>query len=350
MASQGFRGSGNNLFVYTELPAGQSSAVGLDSTDSGKFKIQSLTTSGAVPTGTVQLTIDPSTNGNITLNPNGTGIVIGTTGFSATTGDVTLVAGNINLPATDITASEGVINLNSSPFLHAYGTRNIFLGNSAGNFTLTTGSAINNTSIGYNTLSGIVTGAYNTALGQSAGSSYTGAESSNIAISNTGQAGDNNSIRIGTQGNGSGQQETCYIAGITGVTVANAAYVTLNTSTGQLGTVAGGSLLGWSVVTSGAQNMAVNYGYITNFGSTVTLTLPAVSPVGSMIRVTGLGTGGWMIAQNGGNSINFGAQTTTAGVGGSLSSTNQFDSIELVCVTANAQWNVLSVQGNVTFI
>lgn len=233
-------------------------------------------------------------------------------------------------------------------------------------YSLTTANG--NTSVGYNSLTNLVGGnGFNTAvgtaalgsltggeyciaLGHLAGDSYTTTEYGNITIGNAGLIGDVNTIRIGTQGSSTDEQDTCYIAGITGVTVANAAYVTLNTATGQLGTVAGGSLLGWTVVSSGAQNMAVNYGYITDFGSTVTLTLPATSAVGSMIRVTGLGTGGWMIAQNGGNTINFGAQSTTPGVGGSLSSTDQHDSIELVCVTANAQWNVLSVQGNVTFI
>lgn len=74
-------------------------------------------------------------------------------------------------------------------------------------------------------------------LGFSAGSANT-TGSDNITIGNVGVAAEANVIRIGTQGSGAGQQNTCFVAGIAGVTVANSAAVLIDTTTGQLGTVA----------------------------------------------------------------------------------------------------------------
>ena len=59
-----------------------------------------------------------------------------------------------------------------------------------------------NTCVGYGSLIALTTGNTNTALGISAGSLFTGSESSNITIGSPGIAGDNNIIRIGNQGTG----------------------------------------------------------------------------------------------------------------------------------------------------
>lgn len=132
------------------------------------------------------------------------------------------------------------------------GTNDICIGAQAGS-SITSGNS--NTSIGATSLSTLSTGSNNTCLGAFAlyqlstgsnniaigisstngGTSYTGSESNNIVIGNSGVAAESNVIRIGTQGSGTGQQNTCYIAGITGVTVSNTNMVTINTSTGQLG-------------------------------------------------------------------------------------------------------------------
>lgn len=61
-----------------------------------------------------------------------------------------------------------------------------------------------------------------------------------------------------------------------------------------------GSVTNWTDVTSGTQALAVDSGYSANFGTLVTLTLPATSALGSIIVVTGKGSGGWLIAQNSG--------------------------------------------------
>lgn len=98
-----------------------------------------------------------------------------------------------------------------------------------------------NTAVGYGALSDVITGQANTALGVNAGTNYTTTESSNLVLGNIGVTNDNNTIRIGQQGAGLGQQNKCFIAGIVGVSVSNAQTVVINSATGQLGIGAGGS-------------------------------------------------------------------------------------------------------------
>jgi len=127
----------------------------------------------------------------------------------------------------------------------------------------------------------------------------------------------------------------------TGISITNASNsITIaNTSTG----------LTWTVVTGTTQSMAVNNGYIANNAGLVTATLPATSAVGDIVEITGINNAtGWKIAQNAGNQIFFGSSSSTAGTGGFISSTDTRDSVRLVCVTANAAWNVLSSIGNIT--
>jgi hypothetical protein len=128
----------------------------------------------------------------------------------------------------------------------------------------------------------------------------------------------------------------------TGVSVVNSAGgITIN---------AVGSGVTWNDISGTSASMAVNNGYIADNAGLVTLTLPTTAVLGSILYVTGKGAGGWKIAQNASQLINLGTSTTTTGTGGSLASTNTFDSVMLVCITANTNWNVLSVQGNVTVV
>jgi hypothetical protein len=111
-----------------------------------------------------------------------------------------------------------------------------------------------------------------------------------------------------------------------------------------------GTGITWSTVSSASQALAVNHGYVVNNGTLCTLTLPASAAVGDVIYITGLGAGGWTIAQNSGQLIHFGSAVTTTGVGGSLSSTNQYNTITLVCSVTNTTFNVLSSIGNITVV
>jgi len=127
-----------------------------------------------------------------------------------------------------------------------------------------------------------------------------------------------------------------------GITVTNGAGTITIDSTG------GG--ITWNEETGTSATMAVNTGTIANNAALVTLTLPSTSAIGDILRVTGKGAGGVRIAQNAGETIYFGTFTTTTGVGGSLTSTETRDSIELVCITANDEWNVISSIGNWTVV
>lgn len=112
-------------------------------------------------------------------------------------------------------------------------------------------------------------------------------------------------------------------------------------------TPAGGGIT-WNEVTGGSQAMAVDNGYISNYATLVTMTLPSTCAVGKTIRVAGSGAGGWRVAQNAGQSINFGNIATTTGVGGYLEFTNRYDAVELLCIVADTTFVVLSSIGNIT--
>ena len=107
-----------------------------------------------------------------------------------------------------------------------------------------------------------------------------------------------------------------------------------------------------AVVVSGTtQTMAVNTAYIANNAGTVTFTLPATFAVGDEFEVSGLGAGGWVIAQNASQLIHFGSSVTTTGTGGSLASTNAFDSIFLRAAVANTTLLVITApQGQLTVV
>jgi hypothetical protein len=102
----------------------------------------------------------------------------------------------------------------------------------------------------------------------------------------------------------------------------------------------------WNETTTATVNLAANNGYVMNRALGVTGTLPAVAAVGDTISIVGKGTGGWLIAQNAGQTIHFGEDDSATGIGGSLFSTKQYDCVELVCITANTDFVVRSSMGN----
>jgi len=119
----------------------------------------------------------------------------------------------------------------------------------------------------------------------------------------------------------------------TGITVTNGA--------GTISISVSGSGVSWTEVTTTSQIMTVNGGYISNNAGLVTLTLPTSASIGDILYIVGKGAGGWLIAQNASQSIHIGSAASTIGVGGSVASTNQYDSIQLVCTTANTTWTAL---------
>lgn len=102
----------------------------------------------------------------------------------------------------------------------------------------------------------------------------------------------------------------------------------------------------WSSI-SASTGMAVNKGYFcVSPGGALVLTLPAVSVQGDVIQIALDGATSWTIAQLAGQSIVCGNVTTTAGVTGSLISTQPGDSVRMICRVANTRWVVVSSVGS----
>lgn len=278
---------------------------------------------------------------------NGTGTIIGSGAGNATISGASLVGLGQNVLASATSAASAVA---IGPFA-AQGATTASSFVAIGNSTLqstTTGNS--NTGVGSGVMANLVTGSSNIAIGIGAGNNYTGAESSNILIANQGTLGESNAIHIGTQGSGSGQQNTCFIAGITGVSVSNLNFVTIDTTTGQLGSAStAGMITAWTDVTGATQTLAVNNGYFTDRSGGVTYTLPSTATLGDLIRIDGkLGLA--TVAQNANQAIRLGSSITTTGVTGSLTATNVGDCLALRCSTAGAStiWVVESSMGNWT--
>lgn len=112
----------------------------------------------------------------------------------------------------------------------------------------------------------------------------------------------------------------------------------------------GGGGFTWSSIAGAAQALVAANGYIAKNVGLTTFTLPAVAAVGDEFQIQGYGAGGWMIAQNAGQRVGMGVDVSTIGVGGSVASTDQYDSIRLVCVTANTEFVGEFAVGTLNFV
>lgn len=137
----------------------------------------------------------------------------------------------------------------------------------------------------------------------------------------------------------------------TAATITAGAGITVTNGSNTITIASSGSGFSWNDITGTSATMAVENGYVSDNSGLVTLTLPATAAFGATIAVQGKGSGGWKIAQPSGVTIHFGNADTSTGVSGSLASTNRYDSLFLVCITANTDWAVLSgVQGTITVV
>lgn len=123
-----------------------------------------------------------------------------------------------------------------------------------------------------------------------------------------------------------------------------------STSAGVLSWVdGGGGGITWSVVTGATQAMTPDNGYIANHGTKTVFSLPTTCAAGKTLRVSGMNQAtGWKITQAASQVIYFGNLTTTTGIAGYLESTAIRDSVELVCIVADLEFNVVSSMGNIT--
>jgi hypothetical protein len=132
------------------------------------------------------------------------------------------------------------------------------------------------------------------------------------------------------------------IVGAGGVTVAG------NPGTHTLTISVGGAGFTWTVVTSAdnVKALVAENGYIAKGAGVVQFILPAAAAIGDTFIIAGYGNL-WTLAQNAFQSVNLGILTSTPGVLGTVSATHIKDSIKLVCVTANTEFQIFEPQGNI---
>jgi len=117
-------------------------------------------------------------------------------------------------------------------------------------------------------------------------------------------------------------------------------------------TATGSGLFTWQTTSVNVSPMVKNNGYIAiSPGGALTFALPATggSAIGDEVIVTLDGATSWQITQAAGQQIVLGSSTTTLGVGGSLTSTANGDTIQLV-YQAGGRWNAINFNGNITVV
>jgi hypothetical protein len=124
--------------------------------------------------------------------------------------------------------------------------------------------------------------------------------------------------------------------------------ISVTNGAGSITLAISGSGTTWTEVTGTSQALAVNNGYIANNAGLVTLTLPTTAALGDTIYILGKGAGLWKVAQNASQFINIVSTSTTTGVTGALTATEQYDCITVRCTTANNGWIAANIVGNLT--
>lgn len=210
----------------------------------------------------------------------------------------------------DISTSVGNTALGSTALAFAsLSSSNTGIGlDSLGNLAFGLGA---NTAVGLSSLLNIQSGNNNIALGVNAGNNHTLADSNNIVIGNLGATGESNTIRIGTTGSGTAQQNRIFLAAVTGVTVAGSAPIGVDTN-GQL------SSLGFGTAAQ----------VFTSNGPATSPTWQAASASGAITTLTG-NTGGALTPTAGNMNIQTSNSTVVfAGSGSTL--TQNFNLTNLI--------------------
>jgi hypothetical protein len=135
--------------------------------------------------------------------------------------------------AATTTGGKNVFSGYNSGLANTTGSFNSFYGDQSGQ-SLTTGNY--NTFLGISTAGSFTSGSYNTFVGQFAGNNTTGGNS-DVYLANPGANTENNTLRIGDNGTGSGQQNLVFVTPILSnqTTLTSPYVVTINNTSGQLG-------------------------------------------------------------------------------------------------------------------
>ncbi|MFI5332522.1 MAG: tail fiber domain-containing protein, partial [Candidatus Babeliales bacterium] len=120
------------------------------------LRLNNVPTVAASGTADTALTLDSANN------------VKTTTALTVDSSQNVNIAKNLLMPNT-ISSTVGIIEFGGSRFISNIGTDNTFVGQNAGNTSLTTVDALDNTGVGFNALIALTVGADNTAIGSEAG-------------------------------------------------------------------------------------------------------------------------------------------------------------------------------------
>ncbi len=157
---------------------------------------------------------------------------------------------------------------------------------------------------------------------------------------------------VSVNGNPGTYTETITVADATTSTKGVASFNPSNfTVVGGVVSASGSSIGTWQAVTSATNvnSIASGNGYIAKGAGSVQFILPATASLGDMFAIVGYGNL-WTLTQNAGQQIFSGMSSTTIGVAGSLTATNAKDVVYIICVTANLEFEVVSVIGNLTIV
>lgn len=125
------------------------------------------------------------------------------------------------------------------------------------------------------------------------------------------------------------------------------ANITITPGAGSISIAATATDMTWSREVGTPVALVAAHGYVqANAGAGLTtFNLPASAALGTEIEILGESSGGWTIAQGAGQSIQYGNIATTIGAGGSLSSSNRYDTVTLKCRVADVTWSVVGSVG-----
>ncbi len=127
--------------------------------------------------------------------------------------------------------------------------------------------------------------------------------------------------------------------------------ISINNAAGSITINATGGGLTWQVETGASANLVAGNGFFANNAVSVTFTLPATAAVGDTFEIAAMhATGTFIIAQNGGQTVHVGNVNTTTGAGGTITSTDVGDWIQIVCNIQDTDFHANVQQGNLTIV
>ena len=101
--------------------------------------------------------------------------------------------------------------------------------------------------------------------------------------------------------------------------------------------------------TGSSVTLAAANQYVMDKSTLITATLPTTAAIGDTFSIIGCGAGLWVVDVASGQTIQVGATASTASTG-SIAATNQFDCVDIVCVTANTLFVCKGMQGQLTVV